>query len=312
MADGRRPVFHEVWIVGGRGWLLLYGTSLWKYVKVKMPPTNLLRRLLWLLLLLSTACSGPKYDVRVLDSADLQVSPAPTSPGATPATPPGKTVPARELKPYQRPYTVNGVRYDPLLDHRGYVADGIASWYGEDFHGLKTSNGEVYDMHAMTAAHKTLPLGVFVKVKNLQNGSEAVVRVNDRGPFVKGRLIDLSYAAAKTLGVAGPGTAPVRVEALGVQVKDAAGQLTYQPLPSYDIGSYAVQLGAFTLAHNAQRLAAEMKSRYGAADIQEGEVNGQRFYRVRVGHYTSLEAAEVARAEFERSKYPGAFAVAFE
>ncbi len=264
-----------------------------------------------------TACGGPKYDVRVLDSAEVRVSPPPVSPSVTPDTPsvpvaPVKTVPARELKPYQRPYTVNGVRYDPLLDHRGYVEEGIASWYGEDFHGLKTSNGEIYDMHAMTAAHKTLPLGVYVKVQNLRNGSETILRVNDRGPFVKGRIIDLSFAGAKILGVAGPGTAPVRVEALGNRVQDAQGMVRYEPLPSYDIGSYAVQIGAFTLAENARRLAAEMKSRYGASDIQEGDVNGKRYYRVRVGKYTSLDAAEAARIDFERMNYPGAFVIAFE
>ncbi len=263
------------------------------------------------------ACGGPKYDVRVLDSAEVRVVPPQTPSGAAPddssaANVPAKTVQARELKPYQRPYTVNGVRYDPLLDHRGYVEEGIASWYGDDFHGLKTSNGEIYDMHGMTAAHKTLPLGVFVKVQNLRNGSEAILRVNDRGPFVKGRLIDLSFAAAKALGVAGPGTAPVRVEALGVQVQDAQGRVTYAPLPSYDIGSYAVQIGAFSVADNARRLAAEMKSRYGASDIQEGDVNGQRYYRVRVGKYTSLDAAEAACVDFERMSYPGAFVVAFE
>ncbi|WP_432820983.1 septal ring lytic transglycosylase RlpA family protein [Trichloromonas sp.] len=269
------------------------------------------------LFFVTAACGGPKYDVRVLDSAQVQVAPPSPAPGVAAESPvspnvPVKTVPARELKPYQRPYTVNGVRYDPMLDHRGYVEEGVASWYGEDFHGLKTSNGEIYDMHAMTAAHKTLPLGVYVKVKNLRNGSEEILRVNDRGPFVKGRIIDLSFAAAKALGVAGPGTAPVRVEALGTRVQDARGQISYQPLPSYDIGSYAVQVGAFTVADNARRLAAEMKSRFGASDIQEDDVNGRRYYRVRVGKFTSLDAAEAAKTDFERSNYPGAFVVAFE
>lgn len=252
------------------------------------------------------ACGGPRYDVRVLHDEPVRVAP-----GATPESP-ARTFPARELKPYQRPYTVNGVRYDPLLDHRGYVEEGIASWYGADFHGLKTSNGEIYDMHAMTAAHKTLPLGVFVKVRNLSNNREAVVRVNDRGPFVKGRLIDLSYAAAHALDVADPGTAPVRVEALGTQVRDARGQVSYQPLPSYDIGSYAVQLAAFTLPENAQRLASEMKSKVGAADVREERINSKRFYRVRAGRYRTIEEAEAARIHFEQMNYPGAFIVAFE
>ena len=268
------------------------------------------------LLVSFAACGGANYDVRVLDSAEVQVV-APGSPGTTADSSPAasaadKTAPARELKLHQRPYTVYGVRYDPLSDHRGYVEEGVASWYGDDFHGLKTSNGEVYNMNAMTAAHKTLPLGIYVKVRNLRNGSEAIIRVNDRGPFVKGRLIDLSFAAAKALGVAGPGTAPVRVEALGNRVQDANGQIRYEPLPSYDIGSYAVQIGAFTVADHARRVAADMKSRYGAADIQEGEIDGQRYYRVRVGHYPSLETAEAARIDFERMNCPGAFVVAFE
>lgn len=261
------------------------------------------------LLLLVCACGGPSYDVRVLDSARVTV---PAETGGPDGPTGARTVPARELAPHQRPYTVNGVRYDPLLDHQGYVAEGVASWYGADFHGHKTSNGETYNMHAMTAAHKTLPMGVYVRVRNLRNDREAVVRINDRGPFVKGRLIDLSYAAANQLGVAGPGTAPVRVEALGEQVRDSQGQIRYRPLPSYDIGSYAVQLGAFALAENARRFAAELKDRFGASDIQQGMVNGQRYYRVRAGRYGSLEAAEAARSNFERLNFPGAFVVAFE
>jgi rare lipoprotein A len=124
---------------------------------------------------------------------------------------------AARTKAYQKPYTVMGQRYEPLKSHARFVQTGVASWYGKDFHGKKTSNGEIYNMHAMTAAHKTLPLGVFVKVQNTTNGREAVVRVNDRGPFVKGRVIDLSYAAAKRLGVDIAGTGFVRIEALGYQ-----------------------------------------------------------------------------------------------
>ncbi len=240
-------------------------------------------------LMLLAACAGPTYTTRVLD---------------TPET--------RELKGYEKPYIVNGTRYDPLRSHQGFVEEGLASWYGEDFHGKKTSNGEIYDMHAMTAAHKTLPLGVHVKVRNMANGLETTVRVNDRGPFVKGRIIDLSYAAAKKLGVVGPGTAPVRVEALGYRVEDASGQVAYQAPVSYDIGSYAIQVGAFTVAENARRLAAELKSRYGHSAIHQGWVNGKLFYRVRAGKYDSLEAAETARENFEGRGYPNSFVVAME
>lgn len=126
-------------------------------------------------------------------------------------------VPVKEpLIPAANPpqYTVNGVTYHVLKTARGYVAEGIASWYGPKFQGKSTSSGESYDMYAMTAAHKTLPIPSYVEVTNLANGRKVVVRVNDRGPFEKGRLIDLSYIAALKLGIVGTGTARVRVRAL--------------------------------------------------------------------------------------------------
>jgi rare lipoprotein A len=234
-------------------------------------------------------CGGPAYTTRVLD---------------TPET--------RELKGHEKPYLVNGERYDPLRTHAGFVEEGIASWYGADFHGKPTSNGETYDMHAMTAAHKTLPLGVFVQVTSKANGRQAVVRVNDRGPFVKGRIIDLSYAAAKDLGVVGPGTASVRVEALGYRETDRPGHFVYRQPQSYTIGSFSIQVGAFTLPDNAERLAGELRARFGFSSIQQGWVNGRLFYRVRVGKYTALEAAEAARLDFEAKGYPNSFVVAME
>jgi rare lipoprotein A len=214
-----------------------------------------------------------------------------------------------QLKAYQRPYTVLGKRYEPLQTHAGFVQTGIASWYGDDFHGKRTSNGEIYDMHAMTAAHKTLPLGVFVKVTNTSNGHEAIVRVNDRGPFVKGRIIDLSYSAAKALGFDSAGTAPVRVEALGYR-GSRAGQ--YNALDNYDAGTYTVQVGSFKEQSNAYRLSGEMKRRYGFSEIHMTNVHGDTFYRVYAGKYTSLRAAEAAEQEFSQHGYPGSFSVALE
>ncbi len=219
---------------------------------------------------------------------------------------------SRELKGWERPYTVDGKRYDPLRSHHGFIEEGIASWYGRDFHGRKTSNGEIYDMHAMTAAHKTLPLGIFVRVKNFANGRETVVRLNDRGPFVKGRVIDLSFAAARELDIVGPGTAPVRVEALGYQERDSSGRIAYRQPASYNIGSYSVQVGAFTVADNAKRLAAELQGRFGYAAVHQGWVGGTLFHRVRAGRYTTLEAAEAARIDFERLGYASSFVVAME
>jgi rare lipoprotein A len=123
-------------------------------------------------------------------------------------------VPKREPfhKFANRPYTVFGEAYVPVVDEEPYKQRGLASWYGRKFHGQKTSSGETYDMFAMTAAHKTLPIPSYAKVTNLANGKSVVVRINDRGPFHKGRIIDLSYAAAKRIGIVGRGSAMVEVE----------------------------------------------------------------------------------------------------
>lgn len=214
----------------------------------------------------------------------------------------------RGLKGWQKPYMVDGKRYDPLMSHEGFVQEGLASWYGDDFHGGPTSNGETYDMHAMTAAHKTLPLGVYVRVRNKRNKNEVVVRINDRGPFVKERIIDLSFAAAKQLGITDAGTAPVHIEALGYR-SDTDASAPYRSPASYDAGDFAIQVAAFASRENAERLAARMRKGYGSAGIEDAMVNGSRFFRVRVGSYGSLAKAEKARGEFERSGYPGSFVV---
>ena len=216
-----------------------------------------------------------------------------------------------KLKGHQKPYTVNGERYEPLASAAGFVQTGVASWYGPDFHGKKTSNGETYDMHGMTAAHKTLPLGVYVRVENRDNGKEAVVRVNDRGPFVKNRIIDLSYAAARKLDVVTNGTARVRITALGYRVKGTEGKELYSPT-NYDEGSFTVQTGSFTVYDNAKRHADDQRSRYGYSDIQKADVKGETFYRVRAGKFSSLKAAEAARERFEREGCPGSFVVSLD
>ena len=219
-----------------------------------------------------------------------------------------KTPKSSQLKGHQKPYIVNGERYDPIRNHTGFVEEGKASWYGKKFHGRKTSNGEIYDMYAMTAAHKTLPMGVFVRVTNKLTGQQTVVRINDRGPFVAGRIIDLSYSAAKQAGVVGPGTAPVRIEALGFRADGkSSGPAVYTQPKSYDIGSFAVQVGAFSVRANAERLASELRAKYGVTKINEGWVNGKRFYRVWVGNFPSLEMAENIKLRFE-----GGFVIALE
>lgn len=240
------------------------------------------------ILLLLAACGGG-YTTRVLDS---------------PAT--------AGLKPHQKPYTVNGQLYQPLASHQGFVQKGLASWYGRKFHGRKTSNGEIYNMYAMTAAHKTLPLGTSVRVHNLANGKQAVVRINDRGPFVEGRIIDLSYSAANQLGVVGPGTAPVKIVALGYPEQEAGGRTVYRPIARNSVSSYAVQVASFSSGANAQRLAEELRSRFGAASVYRSQVNGSDFFRVRVGKYASLEAAESARLSIEGHGFSNCWVVAMD
>ncbi len=175
------------------------------------------------------------------------------------------------------PYSVNGVSYEILKDYRNYREQGTASWYGSKFHGHETSNGEIFDLYAPSAAHKTLPIPSYARVTNLDNGRSVVVRVNDRGPFHGNRLIDLSYAAAVKLGYMEKGTASVEVEALnitGVDDRRDAPGTHYRFL----------QLGAFGAEASAQRLQAELQGFLQTpVFISEVDAGGKLLYRVRVG-----------------------------
>lgn len=180
-----------------------------------------------------------------------------------------------------RSYVVFGKTYRTLPSSRGYVERGIASWYGTKFHKQLTSSREPYDMYAMTAAHKSLPLPTYVRVTHLENGRSIVVRVNDRGPFHPGRIIDLSYAAAVKLGISEAGSGPVEVRAIG-----PGGGGPAQPPPRAASGplQYFVQLGAYTDARNAERAyeAAE-RLRPGLASMRPITRGGVRLHRVRIG-----------------------------
>ena len=174
----------------------------------------------------------------------------------------------------------------PIQTHPGATEFGTASWYGPGFHGNRTSSGEVYDQYEMTAAHPTLPLGTRVSVTNLQNGREIEVRVNDRGPFVKSRSIDLSYAAARSLDMLGPGTAPVRIEVLDGQAVPLAGSL-----------GYTIQVGSFTDRDNALRLKQALAKRFNGVYVATLEGKSARYYRVRFGRFDRHEeAVRVARS----------------
>ena len=167
---------------------------------------------------------------------------------------------------------------------RGNVQTGIASWYGSDFHGKRTSNKEIYNMYDMTAAHNTLPFGTRCIVTNLDNGRSAEVRINDRGPFVKNRIIDLSYAAACLLDMIGPGTAPVRLDILG-GLSEAA----------LKVPAYSVQVASFIYKDNAQDLERRLRQSFRNVYISEYKTPSQVYYRVRIRAENAEASQKIAR-----------------
>jgi rare lipoprotein A len=265
------------------------------------------------------------------------------SPAATPepeTPPPAQS--AQDVVPRSEPrsrsgnppfYDVLGKRYYVLSSNVGYLERGVASWYGPGFHKVRTSTGEIYDMYGMSAAHKTLPLPAYVRVTNLQNGRSIVVRVNDRGPFVGNRIIDLSYTAASKLDMLRNGTAMVEVRSLdgapapvpapapapgtpitAADSAPAAAPLTASPLeatsPAAPLAGSPVagstvtqvavpaalfiQAGAFSDPKNAERLVEKLRGGgYGKIFVRDNEIAGRRMYRVRIGPVPNV-------AEFDR------------
>jgi rare lipoprotein A len=166
---------------------------------------------------------------------------------------------------------------------------GLASWYGVPHHGRRTASGEVFDMHQLTAAHRTLPFGTRVRVVNRDTSQSAEVRVNDRGPFVDGRILDVSYAAARLLGIVGPGVVPVRVRVVSLPTRPAAGD-----------GPYTVQIGSFATRGRAEAL----RDAVSGATIVEGLIAGAPLYRVRVGTYPDRAQAVAAARALTARGYP--------
>lgn len=232
------------------------------------------------------------------------------------------------IKATQRPYVIRGITYYPIPSSRGYVEQGIASWYGEPFHGRKTSNGEIYDMYGDTAAHKTLPMNTMLLVKNLENGRSTVVRINDRGPFVQDRIIDLTFTKAKTLGLVGKGTASVEIVALAESEEPTvpetpvvatastkrpvgAGETSAEkkapkptarikkaphkapPIPDFDKGNFYVQVGAFVKIENARLLARAFAKQGRDVVIQQYPAAGMNLYRVLIFASHSLAQAKL-------------------
>ncbi len=230
------------------------------------------------------------------------------------------------------PYQVFGVWYYPAADS-DYEEMGVASWYGREFHGRRTANGAVFDMNALSAAHRTLPMPSLVRVTNLDNGRSLVLTVNDRGPFARGRIIDVSRRAAQLLGFFEKGTAKVRVEAVRARpgkpltveasnefapkvVAPAAPALPITPASvvvataatSTPVGitpAIYIQAGAFADPENARRLKAELV-RFGAASTAQTKIDDRLIYRVRVGPMVTVDDAEALRDRLVAAGYSDA------
>lgn len=185
-------------------------------------------------------------------------------------------------------------RHRPPSDEVVYREEGIASWYGSKFHGRKTSSGERYNMHALTAAHRTLPLDTVARVTHIESGRQVTVKINDRGPFIEGRIIDLSYGAARRLGMVKEGIAPVAVETF------AGGKGSHFPVPS---GTFSVQAGSFLEHENAERLLSELKEEHPDVSLITFHDNRKTYYRVRVGRFSTREEAARTSRQLERKNY---------
>lgn len=208
--------------------------------------------------LIATGCAHRKYTTQPpVQTPPEQPAPAPGAP-----SPPSAPPPAAERQP-----AVPGQ----------YVEEGVASWYGIPFDGHRTSDGETYDMHQFTAAHRTLPFGAVVRVTNLRNGKQTEVRINDRGPFVANRVIDLSLSAAQAIDMVGTGTAPVRLEMMSG--------------PNPLVGFFGVQVGSFQLQDNAHRLQTRLAASYSPVNIALYDSPNGLFYRVRVGRLPTESGA---------------------
>lgn len=262
----------------------------------------------------NTPSSGSSATSTTITTPSGSFSPSTTEPGSTPRV----ETPARGAN---RPYTVLGQSYTPVTGDKPMRQTGIASWYGKQFHGKKTSNGEVFDMYSVSAAHKTMELPSYAKVTNLENGKSIILRINDRGPFYGGRIIDLSYEAAKRLGYANKGTARVLVERITMasitdgswkrggnalspeieasQTEPATRDPLEQGIESERRGIWSVQIGAFASTDNARAWSAHSQAMMSASGSSLGSTtrivrSSDGLCRVMLGTYQSREVASAA------------------
>lgn len=287
-------------------------------------------------LILSACSSAPTHQPQAQQAAPVMESgssPSESGGGYLPGDGPGANIPANldsipdavpraePLHPYaNRPYVALGQTYTPLTRPGNYKERGIASWYGKKFNGQRTSSGEVYDMYAMTAAHPTLPIPSYARVTNLHNGKSVVVRINDRGPFLHDRIIDLSYAAAYRLGLINDGSGEVEVDSIVPGQEEATPVATAQvqtaPLPPAappavapasaaaasapaavaPAGNVYLQLGAFRSKQSAENFLARMQGELGNAGRQLTLYVKNGLTRVHLGPYASKDVAASAAA----------------
>ncbi|MBF0449924.1 MAG: septal ring lytic transglycosylase RlpA family protein [Candidatus Magnetomorum sp.] len=209
---------------------------------------------------------------------------------------------------YGKPYKISNQWYYPMTYVEFFEQKGIASWYGKQFHGRKTSNGEVYNMYDVSAAHKTLPLGTIVRVYNLENKKSLVVRINDRGPFIRGRIIDLSYGAARRLGIVNQGTARVYLKTISIPPPPKRIQTVLAEISN---GScFQIQVGAFGNRLNAESLCNRLKPLYNDSHILQTKDGTKTFYRVMIGNCMPQQKAVYVEQQLDRHGFQDAFIVA--
>jgi len=250
-----------------------------------------------LLILCLLTCAREKPYVKIL-------KPPPSKIVALPETEKGKP---------QEYYVVNGKRYYPLPDSQGFVQFGKASWYGKKFHGRPTASGEIFDMYQKSAAHKTLAMGTYVEVTNLTNRKRTILRINDRGPFIKERIIDLSYTAAKEIDLIGPGVIDVKIVALGMEVGKLESERGFKPLVKLKDpkkGNFSVQVGAFKDKKNASKIADRLKVIFSYVTIKRHvDENRRTLYRVHVSKSKTLTQAGTVEKRLEDMGFTEAFIV---
>ena len=243
---------------------------------------------------------------------------------------PGKTTAGKgRLPAHSRPYQIASKWYYPLATHEGYQETGYASWYGEPFHGRQTASGEPYDKYELTCAHKTLPLGCRVKVTHVRTGRSVILRVNDRGPFVPGRIVDLSFAAARKLGMLNQGVARVKVEALSgppvpQEVMEASMVADDVPADVKTVEKPApetwplrnsvltIQVGAFLKKDNAEKVRQRLGGDRENVAVENGPWRDGPYYTVRVGRFADARAAETKLNELKNAGFKDAFFVFLE